>query len=141
MISSILVVARDGRPRLERRSREARSAKPSADCARPAVIAAWHQNTNGENRSADSGLSHAANFMWQRTGKKPDREDAKDFYVCWSCSRPYVQRLAFAAARWFDEGAHMYAGVARSSALSGTLHGGANARFMVAAPGRSRGEG
>jgi len=79
MISSILVVARDGRPRLERRSREARSAKPSADCARPAVIAAWHQNTNGENRSADSGLSHAANFMWQRTGKKPDREDAKDF--------------------------------------------------------------
>ena len=41
----------------------------------PAVVAGWHRIRQGlEPLPPDASLSHAANFLWQLHGKKPDPE-------------------------------------------------------------------
>ena len=41
--------------------------------ALPGIVAAWHRVRRGlEPLPADDRLSHAANFLWQLQGKKPD---------------------------------------------------------------------
>lgn len=99
----------------------------------PAVIAAWHRIRNGEKPLApDDGLSHAANFLWQLTGRKPDLQLARDFDVCLVLHADHTFNAStFACREVVSTGAHMYAGVAAGvGALSGGLHGGANERVM-----------
>lgn len=99
----------------------------------PAVCAAWHRIRNRkEPLPPDENLSHAANFLWQLTGVKPDAEIAKDLDVCLILHADHTFNAStFACREVVSTQAHMYAGVAAGiGALSGSLHGGANARVM-----------
>ncbi len=99
----------------------------------PAVVAAWHRIRNGGKPLApDSALSHAANFLWQLTGKKPHREMTHDLDVCLILHADHTFNAStFACREVVSTRAHMYAGVSAGvGALSGSLHGGANARVM-----------
>jgi citrate synthase len=115
-------------------SREANVRKAIRLIARvPAVVAAWNRIRNGQKPlPPDSTLPHAANFLWQLTGNKPDREVAHDFDVCLVLHADHTFNAStFACREVVSTNAHMYAGVtAGVGALSGPLHGGANARVM-----------
>ena len=121
-------------PELNDDSREANIRKAVRLIARfPAVVAAWHRIRNGEKPLApDNSLSHAANFLWQLTGKKPRKEIAHDFDVCLILHADHTFNAStFACREVVSTKAHMYAGVAAGvGALSGSLHGGANERVM-----------
>ena len=121
-------------PELNDESREANVRKAIRLIARfPAVIAAWHRIRNGEKLLApDNSLSHAANFLWQLTGKKPGKEIAHDLDVCLVLHADHTFNAStFACREVVSTKAHMYAGVAAGvGALSGSLHGGANERVM-----------
>jgi len=99
----------------------------------PAIIAAWHRIRHGlEPLPPDDSLSHAGNFLWQLTGKKPDEETARDLDVCLVLHADHTFNAStFACREVVSTRAHMYAGVAAGvGALSGSLHGGANAEVM-----------
>lgn len=121
-------------PDLNDDSREANVRKAVRLIARiPAVTAAWNRIRNGEKPlPADNSLSHAANFLWQLTGRKPEREIAHDFDVCLVLHADHTFNAStFACREVVSTRAHMYAGVtAGVGALSGSLHGGANERVM-----------
>jgi citrate synthase len=121
-------------PELNDDSKEANYRKAVRLIARfPAVIAAWHRIRNGEKPLApDSALCHAGNFLWQLTGKKPDKEIARDLDVCLILHADHTFNAStFACREVVSTRAHMYAGIAAGvGALSGSLHGGANARVM-----------
>ncbi|MEM5788392.1 MAG: citrate synthase [Syntrophobacteraceae bacterium] len=121
-------------PDLNDESREANVRKAVRLIARvPAVIAAWNRIRNGEKPlPPDNGLSHAANFLWQLTGKKPDDEFSRDIDVCLVLHADHTFNAStFACREVVSTQAHIYAGVtAGVAALSGPLHGGANERVM-----------
>jgi len=99
----------------------------------PVVTAAWHRIRSGEEAlPPDMSLSHAANFLWQLTGAKPDDETAHDLDVCLILHADHTFNAStFACREVCSTRAHMYAAVAAGiGALSGSLHGGANARVM-----------
>jgi len=99
----------------------------------PAVVAGWHRIRQGlEPLPPDGSLSHAANFLWQLHGKKPDPETARDLDVCLVLHADHTFNAStFACREVVSTRAHMYAGVAAGiGALSGSLHGGANAEVM-----------
>ncbi len=121
-------------PELADDSREANVRKAVRLIARvPAIVAAWHRIRNGEKALApDNGLSHAANFLWQLTGKKPGAEISRDFDICLILHADHTFNAStFACREVVSTNAHIYAGVAAGvGALSGSLHGGANERVM-----------
>ena len=99
----------------------------------PIVTAAWERIRNGlEPLPADENLPHAANFLWQLTGKKPSQEMAHDLDVCLILHADHTFNAStFACREVCSTRAHMYAAVAAGvGALSGSLHGGANTRVM-----------
>jgi citrate synthase len=99
----------------------------------PAVVAAWHRIRRGlEPLPSDERLSHAANFLWQMNGTKPDDEAAHDLDVCLILHADHTFNAStFACREVVSTRAHMYAAVtAGIGALSGSLHGGANAQVM-----------
>jgi citrate synthase len=99
----------------------------------PVVTAAWHRIRNGlEPLPADPSLSHAGNFLWQLSGVKPDPETARDLDCCLVLHADHTFNAStFACREVCSTRAHMYAAVtAGIGALSGSLHGGANARVM-----------
>jgi len=99
----------------------------------PIVVAAWHRARQGlEPLSSDDNLSHAANFLWLLHGKKPDEEMARDLDTCLVLHADHTFNAStFACREVASTRAHMYAGVtAGIGALSGSLHGGANAQVM-----------
>ncbi len=121
-------------PELGDDSREANVRKAVRLIARvPAIVAVWHRIRNGEKALApDNGLSHAANFLWQLTGKKPGAEISRDFDICLILHADHTFNAStFACREVVSTNAHIYAGVAAGvGALSGSLHGGANERVM-----------
>ena len=99
----------------------------------PVLIAAWHRIRNGlEPLPPDNNLSHAGNFLWQLKGVKPDEEIARDLDICLVLHADHTFNAStFACREVVSTRAHMYAGVAAGvGALSGSLHGGANAEAM-----------
>ncbi len=99
----------------------------------PIVTAAWERIRNDlEPLPSDETLPHAANFLWQLTGKKPDPEMARDLDVCLVLHADHTFNAStFACREVCSTRAHMYAAVAAGvGALSGSLHGGANTRVM-----------
>ncbi len=99
----------------------------------PVLLAAWHRIRQGlEPLSPDDSLSHAANFLWQIHGKKPGEEMADDLDTCLILHADHTFNAStFACREVVSTKAHMYAGVtAGIGALSGSLHGGANAQVM-----------
>jgi len=107
----------------------------------PAVVAAWHRIRRGlEPLPPDERLSHAANFLWQMNGTKPDEEVAHDLDVCLILHADHTFNAStFACREVVSTRAHMYASVtAGIGALSGSLHGGANAQVMEMLRGLER---
>jgi citrate synthase len=99
----------------------------------PLVVTAWHRIRQGlDILPPDESLSHAANFLWQLHGQKPDHEVAKDLDTCLVLHADHTFNAStFACRQAVSTRAHLYAGVAAGiGALSGSLHGGANARVM-----------
>jgi citrate synthase len=115
-------------------SREANHRKAVRLIARVAgVVAAWHRLRNGKDLlPPDDGLSHAGNFLWQLQGKKPDQEMTKDLDTALILHADHsFNASTFACRAVVSTQAHMYAAVAAGvGALSGSLHGGANAAVM-----------
>ena len=99
----------------------------------PTIVAAWDRIRNGaEPVEPDSGLGHAANFLYMLTGRKPDEKTARDFDICLVLHAEHsFNASTFAAREVASTRAHMYAAVSAAvGSLSGELHGGANARVM-----------
>jgi citrate synthase len=99
----------------------------------PVIVAAWHRIREArEPLPSDDGLSHAENFLWQLTGTKPDKEIARDLDTILVLHADHsFNASTFACREVVSTRAHMYAGVAAGvGALSGSLHGGANAQVM-----------
>ncbi len=99
----------------------------------PIVTAGWERiRKDLEPLPSDETLPHAANFLWQLTGKKPDPEMAHDLDVCLILHADHTFNVStFACREVCSTRAHMYAAVAGGvGALSGSLHGGANTRVM-----------
>ncbi len=121
-------------PELSDNTREGNLRKAVRLIARiPVLVAAWHRIRNGlEPLAPDKSLSHAGNFLWQLHGTKPDPEIARDLDICLVLHADHTFNAStFACREVVSTMAHMYAGVtAGVGALSGSLHGGANARVM-----------
>ncbi len=121
-------------PELNDESREANFRKATRLIARvPAIVAAWNRIRRDEKPlPPDDSLSHAANFLWQLTGKAPDPQMARDFDVCLILHADHTFNAStFGCREVVSTQAHMYAGTAAGvGALSGSLHGGANERVM-----------
>jgi citrate synthase len=121
-------------PELHDETREAAIRKAIRLISRvPVAIAAWHRIRRGlEPLPPDDRLSHAANFLWQLNGIKPDEEVAHDLDVCLILHADHTFNAStFACREVASTRAHMYAAVAAGvGALSGSLHGGANAEVM-----------
>jgi citrate synthase len=121
-------------PDLDDDSRAANMAKAIRLIARvPVVAAGWQRIREGaEPLPADGSLSHAGNFLWQLTGVKPDPEIARDLGTVLVLHADHsFNASTFACREVVSTRAHMYAGVAAGvGALSGSLHGGANAQVM-----------
>jgi citrate synthase len=121
-------------PELGEESREANVRMAIRLIARTAVVvAAWHRIRNGlAPLASDPTLSHAANFLWLLHGKRPDDETARDLDVCLILHADHTFNAStFACREVVSTRSHMYAGVAAGiGALSGSLHGGANAEVM-----------
>jgi citrate synthase len=99
----------------------------------PVLAATWHRIRQGlAPLSSDDALDHAANFLWLLHGTKPDEELAKDLDTCLVLHADHTFNAStFACREVVSTRAHMYAGVtAGIGALSGNLHGGANAQVM-----------
>jgi citrate synthase len=119
---------------LESETREANSAKAIRLIARiPMIVAGWDRiRNNHEPLPADGTLSHAGNFLWHLTGSHPDPEMARflDTALVLHADHSF-NASTFACREVVSTQAHMYAGVAAGvGALSGKLHGGANAQVM-----------
>ncbi len=121
-------------PDLREDSREADFAQAIRLISRvAAVVSAWQRiRQNKEPLPPDDTLSHAANFLWQMSGTKPDQETAKDFDTALVLHADHsFNPSTFACREVVSTHAHMYAAVAAGvGALSGSLHGGANAQVM-----------
>jgi len=121
-------------PELTEESREANVRMAIRLIARmPVVVAAWHRIRTGlEPLASDPTLPHAANFLWLLHGKKPDEATARDLDVCLTLHADHTFNAStFACREVVSTRAHMYAGIAAGvGALSGSLHGGANAEVM-----------
>ncbi len=99
----------------------------------PTLVAAWHRIRNGEAvLPPDDSLDHAGNFLWMLQGKKPDAATAHDLDVCLVLHADHTFNAStFAAREVVSTRASIFAGVAAGlGALSGSLHGGANAKVM-----------
>lgn len=99
----------------------------------PTLVAGWHRIRNGEQVLApDPSLDHAANFLWMLQGKQPDAATAQDLDVCLILHADHTFNAStFASREVVSTRASLYAGVAAGlGALSGSLHGGANAKVM-----------
>jgi len=121
-------------PDLTDDSREANETKAMKLIARVAsMVAAWQRIRHDKDPLPnDETLSHAGNFLWQLTGEKPDPELAKDLDTALVLHADHsFNPSTFACREVVSTQAHMYAAVAAGvGALSGSLHGGANAQVM-----------
>jgi citrate synthase len=131
--ASVPMLAMDD-PELHDDSREAHVRKAIRLIARlPLVIATWHRIRQGlEPLATDPSLSHSANFLWMLHGDKPHADMAHDLDVCLVLHADHTFNAStFACREVVSTQAHMYAAVtAGIGALSGSLHGGANAQVM-----------
>ena len=100
----------------------------------PTLVAGWHRIRNNQPVLApDPALDHAANFLWMLQGKRPDAATAHDLDVCLILHADHTFNAStFAAREVVSTRASLFAGVAAGlGALSGSLHGGANAKVMA----------
>ncbi|HOD75078.1 MAG: citrate/2-methylcitrate synthase [Syntrophorhabdaceae bacterium] len=115
-------------------TREANMAKAVRLISRiPVIVAGWQRIRQGASPlPSKDALSHAANFLWQLTGKEPDEGIARDLDIALLLHADHsFNASTFACREVTSTGAHMYASVAAGvGALSGKLHGGANTEVV-----------
>ena len=98
-----------------------------------AVVGAWERVRKGLSPvQSASDLSHAGNFLYMLTGKKPDRNVARFFDTVLVLHAEHsFNASTFTAREVASTRAHMYAAVSAAvGSLSGDLHGGATTRVM-----------
>lgn len=121
-------------PELSDDTKEANIRKAIRLIARlPMLVTGWHRIRQGlEPLSADNSLSYAGNFLWQLNGIKPSEKTADILDNCLVLHADHTFNAStFSCRQVVSSRAHMYAGVtAGIGALSGSLHGGANAMVM-----------
>ena len=121
-------------PDLQSETREANISHAIRLIARiPMIVAGWDRLRSGhEPLPSDEKLSHAGNFLWLLKGTYPDGEIAHDLDTALLLHADHsFNASTFACREVVSTRAHMYAGVAAGvGALSGSLHGGANAQVM-----------
>jgi citrate synthase len=131
--SSVAMLA-DFDPHTRVTEKDADSAKAKRLIAKiPTIVAAWDRIRKGNPPvKPDPSLEHAANFLYLLHGEVPDPETARDFDTCLVLHADHTFNAStFAAREVTSTRAHMYASVAAAlGALSGELHGGANAQVM-----------
>ncbi|MFB5636310.1 MAG: citrate synthase [Nitrosopumilus sp.] len=99
----------------------------------PTIVASWNRIRNGlDIVDPDPTLSHAANFLYMMSGKRPDPEVEKIFDVCLILHADHTFNAStFTARQVASTRAHMYSACSAAiGALSGELHGGANTEVM-----------
>jgi citrate synthase len=121
-------------PELDIETREANVRKAIRLIAQmPVVMAAWHRLRSGlKPLPPGESLSHAANFLWQFNGNRPNGETSRVLDISMILQAEHTFNAStFACREVASTQAHMYAGVSAGvGALSGSLHGGANAKVM-----------
>ena len=131
--AAVPILATDD-PDIQEDSREANVRMAIRLIARmPTLVAGWHRIRQGlKPLPSDDSLSHAANFLWQLHGERPDEEMAKALDTCLVLHADHTFNAStFACREVVSTRAHIYAGVTGGlGALSGSLHGGANAQVM-----------
>jgi citrate synthase len=72
----------------------------------PVLVAAWHRISQGlEPLPSDDTLSHAANFLWQFHGEKPDAEIARDLDTCLVLHADHTFNAStLPVGRWYPPG-------------------------------------
>jgi citrate synthase len=101
--------------------------------AMPSIVAAWKRLKNNQGSVEPNGeLSHAANFLYMIKGKAPAEEIARFMDVAMILHADHdFNASTFAARVVASTMADMYSSVSAGiGALSGPLHGGANAQVM-----------
>lgn len=99
----------------------------------PVLTATWERIRNQlPLLEPNPNLSHAANFLYLLHGKEPSELMARALDTCLVLHADHTFNAStFACREVVSTRAHMYAGVAAGiGALSGSLHGGANAQVM-----------
>jgi citrate synthase len=99
----------------------------------PALVAYYERLRSGQSPvPPDSGLSHAANFLWMLKGDKADDESARMLDVCLVLHADHTMNASTFAARVCAATlSDMHSAVtAAIAALKGPLHGGANEQVM-----------
>ena len=99
----------------------------------PTIVASWQRLRSGANiMDPDSSLTHAGNFLYMMSGKKPDPEIEKIFDICLILHADHTFNAStFTARQVASTRAHMYSATSAAiGALSGELHGGANTEVM-----------
>ena len=99
----------------------------------PTIVASWQRIRNGLDLvDPDPSLSHAANFLYMMSGKRPDEEVERIFDVCLILHADHTFNAStFTARQVASTRAHMYSATSAAiGALSGELHGGANTEVM-----------
>jgi citrate synthase len=99
----------------------------------PTIVASWQRiRSDLEVVDPDPTLSHAANFLYMMSGKKPDPEVEKIFDICLILHADHTFNAStFTARQVASTRAHMYSATSAAiGALSGELHGGANTEVM-----------
>ncbi|NIS60078.1 MAG: citrate (Si)-synthase [Proteobacteria bacterium] len=131
--SSVAMLA-DHDPQARVMGKEADLAKAKRLIAKiPTIVAAWDRIRKDKSPvKPDPSLGHAAHFLYLVNGEVPDPGTAKDFDICLVLHADHTFNAStFAAREVASTRAHMYASVAAAlGALSGELHGGANAQVM-----------
>jgi citrate synthase len=99
----------------------------------PSLVAYYDRLRNDQKViPPDTGLSHAANFLWMLQGDKADDDSARMFDICLVLHADHTMNASTFAARvcaatLSDIHSAMTAAIA---ALKGPLHGGANEQVM-----------
>lgn len=99
----------------------------------PVAVACWEMVRTGRDPlPPDDTLSHAGHFLRQLTGKNPDPETARDLDAILVLHADHTfDASTFLGRAVASTQANMYACVSAGvGALSGRLHGGANAQVM-----------
>ncbi|MHA2233600.1 MAG: citrate/2-methylcitrate synthase, partial [Candidatus Hodarchaeales archaeon] len=121
-------------PELAEESKEANYRKSVRIIAKmPTIVAAWERIRDNQAPIApDSSLSHAANFLFMLTGKKPSADIAKVFDVALILHAEHSFNASTFTARVIaSTEADIYTSIAGAiGSLSGKLHGGANSAVM-----------
>ncbi len=127
-----LLAAHDPAPRVA--DLEAEKALAARLVARLAtVVAAWHRIRQGlAPVPPDPELSHAANFLYMLSGKRPEADIARFFDVALVLHAEHsFNASTFTARQVASTRAHLYAAISAAiGSLSGDLHGGANVQVM-----------